>query len=294
MVQSLYRAGPSGKHAKMFKHLQKCKVVIGDELHHLESQSWYNVFSKIPAPWRYGLSATPNIEGPGLQLLAMTGDIIVNILPRTLMEVGILATPRIWFATVEHPILPKEWEYQKVYKIGIVENEQRNKLISQIAWTFKQERRPFLVVIRHLRHGEILERIMRESGSAVEFVCGASTSYERSDAIRKISVGKLDGIIATNIFDEGMDIPDLRVVINASGGRGGGDAEKGASGRQTIQILGRGVRAKSDKHQFDYVDFMDFTHKYLAQASNDRLGTLRSEGYDDLIDEWYEYEPMSE
>ena len=90
-----------------------------------------------------------------------------------------------------------------------------------------------------------------------------------------------------SIEGEGSDFPQLECLINATGGKGGGDAsDSGETGRVTIQILGRGMRKHPKKKTFDYVDFLDNSHRFLKNASRDRISTLRSEGYTEFIDFW--------
>ncbi|KKL70303.1 hypothetical protein LCGC14_2106240, partial [marine sediment metagenome] len=62
---------------KKFKnYLSKKEVMITDEVHHAQSTTWYKTIMKIPAVYRFGLTATPQRGEKFLLLEACTGKII--------------------------------------------------------------------------------------------------------------------------------------------------------------------------------------------------------------------------
>jgi len=281
MVQSLC----SEKHREFLKTRE---VVVGDEIHHLESTMWYDNFASCPAPYRFGLSATPCLENDGLSLLGMAGDIIYQVSAKDLVDRGVLCQPRIFFIRMDNAPLDSKLRFAAVYSQGIVENEDRNRKIIDVAKTFRDEGKNCLTLVNRVSHGKDLTALMKRSDIRSEFVYGKSTKEERDQAFEDLFSGKLDNIVATaQIVGEGSDFPQLECLINATGGKGGGDAsDSGETGRVTIQILGRGMRKHPKKKTFDYVDFLDNSHRFLKNASRDRISTLRSEGYTEFIDFW--------
>jgi superfamily II DNA or RNA helicase len=277
---------------KRFKDFLKSRqVVIADEVHHLESDEWYGVMSQCTAPWRFGFSATPNLAGPGLRLLAMTGDIIFQRSTRDMIDRGVLAEPRLWFVPIDAPQLSSQTPFATVYKEAVVDNFSRNREVGEIAKRFRDEKKSCLILVNRIRHGQLLCDLLDRAGLKTAFVCGKVAQENREQIFHNLFSGKLDNVVAiTAVVGEGTDLPELRALINATGGRGGGDASKeDVSGRTTIQILGRGLRRYPGKTVFDYVDFADQTHKFLRKASRDRLRTLRAEGYDEFIKFWDDY-----
>lgn len=284
MVQTLTKYLDTAK-----EFLDDIECVIGDEIHHLESGQWYETFGAIQAEKRFGLSATPHLKGEGLSLIAMTGEIIYHIGVQELIDRGVLVQPRIWCIPIE---TPKELDgpFATIYKYGVVDNSDRNNAICAVAHQFAIQDLPCLVVVKQIRHGEILTDQLIHKGVRAQFIRGQDSAHERGDAVERLAEGRLDTIVATSgIFGEGQDIPALRAVINATGSRGGGNSKKGDSGRGTIQLLGRGVRASPGKEFFDYVDIVDKTHKFLRDAAIDRIETLEHEGYLDFVRYWSEY-----
>ena len=76
-------------------------------------------------------------------------------------------------------------------------------------------------------------------------------------------------MILTNIFDEGVDTPEVDALIMAAGGK---------SSIETLQRLGRGMRAKEDNRVFVF-DFYDTTHIYLNRHAEARRKTCEAAHY---------------
>jgi len=282
MVQSC----SSKKHREFLKTRQ---VVFGDEIHHLESDLWYSNFAACLAPYRFGLSATPELENEGLSLLGMTGDIIYQRSAKDLVERDVLCQPRIYFARVADTALSNRLDFKQVYKRGIVENSERNQKIVDIAKIFQLEEHNCLILVNRIQHGKELTSLLKRRSIRAKFIYGQTSKSVREASFSDLFSGKLDTVVATApIVGEGVDFPQLRCLINATGGKGGGDSSSDESGRLTIQIIGRGMRKHEKKDGFDYVDFLDTSHKYLKNAARDRLRTLRAEGWTDFIGYWEE------
>jgi superfamily II DNA or RNA helicase len=77
-------------------------------------------------------------------------------------------------------------------------------------------------------------------------------------------------VIATQVFDEGIDIPAFNVVIMA------GAMKKH---RRLIQRSGRGMRPKEGNNCVYLFDFYDNQHVFLRKQSDVRINTYENEGY---------------
>lgn len=293
MVQSAEH--PAAERKLLDEMISQCEVVIGDEIHHLEGDSrkqWYSIFERIKAPWRFGLSGTPRLTGPGLALLAMTEDIIVEINAGELIERLVLAQPKVWWIKVDDPIQDKAVKWATAYKLGVVYNRIRNNSILNVAKQFKEERLSTLTLVQRINHGQLLADLLCYKGVRTEFLSGKNSIDERGRVMERLRMGELDHVVAqtTAGFGEGADYPFLRSIINATGFSGGGDAsEDDEAGRVTKQILGRGLRRSKGKTFVHYTDFIDSGHHLLKRASSHRYGTLIAEGYEPHMNFWKNY-----
>jgi superfamily II DNA or RNA helicase len=291
MVQTLHNSKDE-KHQAFLDYLQTVEVLICDEVHHIGSNSdqWYDNVAKIPAPFRIGLTATPDFSGHGLKLLAMTGHEIYRISAQELIDRGILVPPRIFLMENEHPKIPAKTKGSAVYSEGVVYAKERNALLVAAAQHLAHERKPTLLLVRQINHGELLLSGLIAKGVKADFLHGKVGSTQRDLMVSALKNGVINCLVAqVEIMGEGVDLPWLRAIINATGNSGGGDAsseKEGQTGRNTIQIIGRALRKFPGKTYCDIVDVMDYTHASLKKASQSRLGTYVAEGHEERIYFW--------
>jgi superfamily II DNA or RNA helicase len=279
-----------------------CRGIIGDEIHHLESDQWFGAFGQFSAVWRFGLTATPpKPEAGGMYLQAMTGSVLIDIPASDLIARGVLTPPRIWFVPVndrEYPDPPtpagqkkkNKLTWQQLYKPAIVENEYRNRRIAEVAKIFQLEGKPTLIVVRQIGHGKNILRCLKDSGIPAGWVHGKVPQEKRDELFSQLWQRELAAIVAVSeCVGEGVDLPELGAAINATGTSGGGSTKEEETGRVTIQVLGRGLRRCAGKKFFDYVDFVDSGHKMLQRATLARVETLENEGYANSIRYWEDY-----
>lgn len=89
--------------------------------------------------------------------------------------------------------------------------------------------------------------------------------------MQELQDGRIDAILCTTVFDEGIDVPELKTVILAGGGK---------SPVKARQRVGRGLRLHDSKSEVLIIDFMDEHGKYLHRHSKERLKVWRAEGFD--------------
>lgn len=264
MIQTLYSRYTD---KKLIDYLRSFDVVFWDEVHHLQAPSWFNVSKLFSAYYRFGLTATvPKKLSLGFyKLVALTGKVLYRVKQSELVEQGISALPMIYLVEVKSGLEGFKMEYNDAYKLFIEENEERNSLIKKICDKFKERRK--VIVVKTIRHGEILKRMIDES----IFLTGRESIWERLRVLEKFRKGEVKCIIATNWFEEGTDIPEIEVFVNATGG---------LSDRQLIQKMGRALRRKEGENRVLIFDFWDTANRYLLKHSRHRLRVYKSEGFE--------------
>lgn len=101
------------------------------------------------------------------------------------------------------------------------------------------------------RVAESLSKEMNRQGLRTVALMGTSTQMEREDAIeRLVNRGELDYIITVDIFNEGIDIPEINQIVML---------RPTESAIIFVQQLGRGLRLHDSK---DYVVVLDFIGNY--------------------------------
>lgn len=251
--------------------LQAIEQVFVDEAHLIASNmDNYNLFGSalqlMPnAYMRWGLTATPFMREHlyDWMLEGATGRALVEITNRELIDAGHLTECEVDMITMKRcETRPELSEWPTCYEHYIVSNPKRNEAIKE---SFKKYPKPALILVNKIGHGDILSAI-----TGLPFLSGQSSATERKDAIEDLKDGTLNGVIASNIWDEGIDIANIKTVILAGAGK---------SEIKNLQRLGRGLRLSSGKNMLQLVDFIDQTPGLLARHSKIRKELWQEQGF---------------
>ena len=247
-------------------------VVVVDEVHHVsKSEGEYpTILNNLMAPVRLGLTATLPSEDKEA-MLAIEGNIGPLIGEVTIAEgenKGIMAKIKIKFIKIpkSHQISALR-HYQDVYNAAIVQRYARNRQIAEIAKDHTLQGDSVLILVNRIEHGENLLRACGDVGLKAQFVQGATESDMRSKMKTALNGKHIHCLIATTIFKEGVDIPELNVIINAAGGK---------SEIATLQAIGRGLRLTKEKKELLLYDLLDLSHNYLIDHLAHRLDLYSS------------------
>jgi len=247
------------------------RILIVDELHHASSKRFQDFLSETSFPVQVGFSATPDKEDSFIFALIRQhfGGIVFEVLAETMVKNEVIAKPKIIF--LENEVNPMI-DWPSSYKECIIKNAERNKLIVDIVEKHKEK---ILVLIKDVKNkqGEILKNYITENTSKnVEFIQGATKN--RQEILDWFEHGDLDVLISTNILNEGISLKEIRILVNASGGK---------SKVENLQKIGRGTRIKQDKKEVIVYDFLDLGNKFTQKHSKERMKIYIKEGFTDIV-----------
>ncbi len=272
-IQTLHNKMKNGAASEINQFI-KARQLFFDEAHlcgaKLDKGNQFITLSRQfrHAMLRWGLTATPFMrdEYSNQLLMGCTGDILFEISNATLIAAGHLTNPKVTIIEMPPVSGPKEWP--DVYDSAIVLNSQRNlRIISEL----KKVPTPAIIMVNRVAHAEGLSNLAKQQGILLPVVQGSTTTNERTQTISNLQSGKLKHIIATTVFDEGMDLPELRSIILAGGGK---------SRKTMLQRIGRGLRIDKGKVSFALIDFKDTSGYIMKQHSKARRNTWVEEGFD--------------
>lgn len=242
------------------KAVESANLIFFDECHRLIADTFQFISNKSKAArHRFALSATAFRDDEcDILVNAACGKKIVNITASYLIERGFLVKPTIFMNKV-----PKAYrhyrDYHKAYDEYIVYNDDRNNLIIKATEMALANKRRVLILIQKLKHGELLYDLLKDKYRVV-YLKGKDAAEDRRLAVDAMKDRDLDCIIASTIFDEGVDIPILDTLILAGGGK---------SKVRAFQRVGRVLRKYPKKKKAFVVDFMDDV-TYLLKHSQER------------------------
>lgn len=285
-IQTLTKRIEEGDQA-VLDMLASRECVIVDEAHGiaatLDKGNQYNSMLKLlpNAYIRIGLTATPFMRDvySNHLLEGSTGKVLVNIPARWLIDHGWLADAKITMVKVP-PLSPKCFKpdpgkktsrYQVAYALAIESYDLRNQAILDRVRILPK---PALVLVKTVAHADTLIHMAEKQGIHLPFIYGKTPSKERRKAVDVLCQTK-GTLMATGIFDLGIDIPPLKGLILASGGKSQG---------QSLQRIGRGLRVWAGKAGLEVVDFFDLSQPLLSHSEG-RKQLWLDEGYEVSIDE---------
>lgn len=239
-----------------------------DEVHELPADSFYKVAMKTGAFWRFGLSGTPLARGDKKSVYAMAalGPVIYRITAQELIDLGVLSRPKIRMISCEQYTEAKHWQY--VEADLITNSHRRNTLVVEMAM---RAHKPCLVFTTKVKHAKLLCAALNHVGVRSALVSGEKATPARDRAVHNLRHGDLDAIVSTKVFQTGKNIPELRSLVIATGGK---------SSIAAIQRIGRGTRRAEGKDSFEVWDVMDRGQKSLTRQAQARARAYRSEGYE--------------
>jgi superfamily II DNA or RNA helicase len=262
--------------------LGKFELVILEEAHEASGNSYFEIMRHCKnAYYRLALTATPfmkDSEESNMRLMACSGPIAIKVPEKLLIDRGILARP--YFKFIKSPNKPpklfKHTGWQSAYRIGIVENEFRNRTAVYECRRFAQYGLTSMVLVQHTAHGDLLADMMKAEGLRVMFIQGEDDQDGRKAALAMLTRGELDVLVGTTILDVGVDVPAVGHICLL----GGGKAEVALR-----QRIGRGLRAKKFGPNVCFVtDFHDEYNDHLKVHAKTRQAIIEgTPGFDENI-----------
>lgn len=228
--------------------MQAAKVHIFDECHVAACKTIQEIANHINPEHIYGMSASPwRDDGADMLIECVLGKPIINISASNLISQGYLVKPIIKFLKVPPYAEKGKKHFQTIYKNYVVENEVRNSYIVKGAEKLVEQGYQTLVLYNSVQHGVVLFEELSKKLPCV-LLSGKDNSETRSIAKQNLEDGKVNCIIASRIFDIGIDLPSLSGLVIASSGK---------SSVRALQRVGRVIRKHPGKKQAAILDFYD-------------------------------------
>jgi superfamily II DNA or RNA helicase len=247
-------------------------LVIFDECHHLRGDSWHGTMMDFRCRYRMGLSATVYLDSEREQergviwLRACCGNIKYEVSTSLLIEQGYLMRQHVELYSVDKPDRKGEPWSSELRDYCVYENPYRNRKIVRLAQKKLAKGLNVMIVTNRLNQIALLSDMLEAAGIEHVTVTGRDSSETRTDRVELFTGGHAPVILGT-VFGEGIDIPEVEVVINAEGGK---------DMKATVQRM-RNMTPSEGKTRCVLVDFADSTNKYFHDHYKARLATYESE-----------------
>lgn len=246
--------------------LTTCGAVLLDEAHHAPADTFRAPLEACTARYRWGVTATPNRDDGWDVLLPLTlGPQLWSISMAALVRLGFLLRPQLVALASGARVPPSSYRQGDRTNMSralnrLVQDESRNGMLLDLCEMLARYRRTTLLLVPRVKQAGQLAQALLARGVAAMSVTSQADSVLRGDRLRQLRERKMQVVVATQLADEGLDVPTLDVVINASTGKAAGRA---------IQRMGRVMRPAEGKKNALFVDVVDpapFGQQWHARA----------------------------
>ena len=260
--------------------LEKVDCLTLDECQHSRSETWSDLMLNLSdCEYVFGFSGSPFQDDDVLKtygdalVKGLFGDIISRITYNQLRDIDLIAEPYVNFIKIKGRTSKSRAPYNNVYNKYVVKNRIRNKKVLQIMWKLKRLGFPVLALVQRKSHAIKLLNDLNDPDALCVFGNSRSVQQDQYGQLLEVPIdydqfkrefeqGKWKTAIASQVFDEGVSIPSIGVLINVGAGK---------SKIRLTQRTGRGLRKKEKGLNRVYIiDFDDRGHVYMAAQSRKR------------------------
>jgi superfamily II DNA or RNA helicase len=246
-------------------------LLIVDEVHHLPAPTYQAIARKAAAPWRLGLSATPErADGSHLELAELIGPEVYRRLPADLARSGHIASYRErrifvdlspeercrydllmaeyrWYLATRRARLTRGTFFEQLIRDSARDPAARRALqahhqarlialnaeakIEQVAQLLERHREEKVLVFSE--YNAMVQTL--SDRLALPSITYRTDAVERRLVLERFRSGRYSKLVSGRVLNEGVDLPDANVAIVVSGS---------SASREYIQRLGRVLRPK--------------------------------------------------
>ncbi len=264
MVQSL-----AARPARLQQLAERTGFVIQDEAHHAPAWSWMEVAGHFPAAYRLGLTGTlDRPDGLGPLALAVFGPGYTQVDQDALVDAGLVIIPTIYMVDTGYQHSgSRSWAFLQQSR---ARDHRRNAVVAAIVLEEVRQGGRVAISVALREHAEILaEMLPAQYGVPAQAVLGTTPTEVRDRAYRAVAEGRLV-VIATQLFDEGVNLPELDAFVAAAQGR---------SPVQAAQRMGRLMRNWRGKRTPRFYDLCDMGVPVLASQASARYALYVERGW---------------
>lgn len=228
-------------------------VVVIDEFHHAQARTYRGLLEHLRPTELLGLTATPE-RGDGIDVRDLFGGhVAVELRLWDALKADLL-TPFHYFAVADGTDLRRvDWSTGSYDATGLSQVYTGNDVRARIVLTALRDKVADLESMRALcfcvsvEHAQFMADRFTTSGIRSATITGHTPSAERERHVDNLRSGRLQAIMAVDVFNEGIDVPSIDTVLFL---------RPTESSTIFLQQLGRGLRRAQGKAVLTALDFV--------------------------------------
>lgn len=231
--------------------------IVVDEFHHASAATYRRLIGHFEPQFLLGLTATPE-RSDGADLLELCGgnlvfrcDLAEGIRRGLLCEFDYFGVPD----EVDYTNIPwrsRRFDEQQLTTAVATHSRARNAL-EQLNRRGGTRTLAFCV---SQRHADFMAGFFNENGKRAVSVHTGGTSAPRTQSLEQLQAGELDVVCAVDMFNEGVDLPDLDTVMML---------RPTESKILWLQQFGRGLRKAAADKRLRVIDYIGNHRTFLLK-----------------------------
>ncbi|MFX0123274.1 MAG: DEAD/DEAH box helicase [Candidatus Hodarchaeota archaeon] len=241
----------------------KFGLLIADESHHIQAETFRQIALDLEIPRRLALSATIEKSVHSSLVIATLGPIIYKVGYGLLAREGFIAP--IFFKRIHIPLTTDEKGYlnrkgKRAY--GKVSRQASNKLLAIQKILEAPVTSQTLIFTSRIKHAMKIHSYLKEHGINTTVLTGHTVMNDRelNQILDQFRQGKIQTLVLVKMLNEGFDAPADTIVI-ASGTR---------NRREQIQRVGRATRPGKVAKLFELIiDPLELNYEFEVAKARD-------------------------
>lgn len=224
--------------------------IVFDEAHRSAAQSYQNIFHYFQPKFMLGMTATPERSDDLSVFAQFNHNVAYEIRLQKALESDILC-PFHYFGVSDY-IQEGQVVDDNTQDLKFLASDDRVKYILEKThyYGYSGDELKGLIFVSRKKEAQALAQKLNDKGIPTKALTGADSQKQRNEVIQQLKDGKLNYIITVDLFNEGIDIPEINQVVMLRSTQ---------SSIIFVQQLGRGLRKSANK---DYVTVIDFIGNY--------------------------------
>ncbi|UCG01860.1 MAG: DEAD/DEAH box helicase [Candidatus Heimdallarchaeota archaeon] len=255
----------------------KFGLLIADESHHIQAETFRQIALDLEIPRRLALSATIEKSVHSSLVIATLGPIIYKVGYGLLAREGFIAP--IYFKRIHIPLTSDEKEYlnrkgKRAY--GKVSRQASNKLLAIRKLLEAPVTSQTLIFTSRIKHAMKIHSFLKEHGIESTVLTGHTVMNDRelNQILDQFRQSKIQTLVLVKMLNEGFDAPADTIII-ASGTR---------NRREQIQRVGRATRPGKVAKLFELIiDPLELNYEFEVAQARDISDVIEPQVQDLLL-----------
>jgi superfamily II DNA or RNA helicase/HKD family nuclease/diadenosine tetraphosphate (Ap4A) HIT family hydrolase len=234
--------------------------IVVDEFHHASAPTYRRLIQHFEPKFMLGLTATPQRSDGGDLLSLCDGNLVYRCDLADGIQNDLLAPFRYFGVADEVDYTNIPWRSSKFDEEALtLAVATRSRARHTLEMFYKYRAKRAIGFCCSTRHADFMAEYFREQGLRAVAVHSGPLTAPRASSLEKLASGELDIIFSVDMFNEGLDIPNIDAILML---------RPTESTIVWLQQFGRGLRKSHDKDYVRVIDYIGNHRSFLVKVKS--------------------------